>query len=154
MRSFSGILHRQLAAKLKTPFMLSSLRRENNALARLTVDKGNVLTSADDYVYAAGRSHGLLRSVQRLDGCDRHQVLHGVGELPVERDQRIGVELGQCHVLGIKGVLPAEQDGCLPCDILEDAVAEQPHPQPSHIFELPLGLLPGHLTAAHGLIEE
>jgi hypothetical protein len=111
---------------------------------------GDALISADEYVQAAGRSPGLLRSVQRLDGCDRHQVLHGVGELPVECDQRVGVELGQCHVLGVKGVRPAEQDGCLPCDILEDAVAEQP----SHIFELPLGLRPGHLPAAHCLIEE
>jgi hypothetical protein len=37
------------------------------------------------------RSHGLLRSVQRLDGCDRHQILRGTGEVPVERDQRAGV---------------------------------------------------------------
>ena len=35
-----------------------------------------------------------------------------------------------------------------------DAVAEQPHPQPSHIIEPPLGFLPGHLTAAHCLIQE
>src|SRR5437016_1798127 len=61
---------------------------------------------------------------------------------------------GQGDVLGVKGVRPAEQAGGLPCDILEDAVSEQPHPQPSHIFELPLGLLPGHLTAADCLIQE
>jgi hypothetical protein len=59
-----------------------------------------------------GRLHGSLRSVQRLDGSDRHQVLHGVGELPVERDQRVGVELGQGGMLGVKGVRPAEQAGC------------------------------------------
>jgi hypothetical protein len=34
---------------------------------------------------------------------------------------------------------------------LKDAVSEQLHPQPSHIFELPLGLLSGHLTAADSL---
>ena len=28
------------------------------------------------------RSHVLLRSVQRLDGRDRHQALHRLGELP------------------------------------------------------------------------
>jgi hypothetical protein len=74
--------------------------------------------------------------------------------LPVERDQRVGVELGQGHVLGVKGVRPAEQAGGLPGDILKDAVSEQPHPQPSHVFELPLGLLPGHLAAADCLIQE
>jgi hypothetical protein len=58
-----------------------------------------------------------LGSVQGLERCDRHQVLHGVGELPVERDQRVGVELGQGHVLGVKGVGPPEQDGGLPCDV-------------------------------------
>ncbi len=54
-----------------------------------------------------------------------------MGELPVERDQRVGVELGQCHVLGVKGVRPPEQDGGLPCDVLKDAVPEQPDPQPA-----------------------
>jgi hypothetical protein len=29
---------------------------------------------------------------------------YGIGELPVERDQRIGVELGQGNVLGVEGV--------------------------------------------------
>ena len=37
-----------------------------------------------------------------LDRYDCHQILHGVGELPVECDQRVGVELGQGDVLGIK----------------------------------------------------
>ena len=40
----------------------------------------------------------------------------------VERDQRVGVELGQCDVLGVKGVGPPEQDGRLPCEVLKDAV--------------------------------
>jgi hypothetical protein len=44
----------------------------------------------------------LPRSVQRLDRGDRHQILHGTGELPVQRDQPVGVELGQCHVLGAR----------------------------------------------------
>jgi hypothetical protein len=35
-----------------------------------------------------GRSHGLLRSVRRLGRCHRHQILHGIGEVPIERDQR------------------------------------------------------------------
>jgi hypothetical protein len=39
------------------------------------------------------RSYGPLGSVQGLDRCDRHQVLHGMSELPVECDQRAGVEL-------------------------------------------------------------
>jgi hypothetical protein len=78
-----------------------------------------------------------------FDRCDRHQVLHGTGELPVECDQRVGVELGQCHVLGVKGTGPPGQAGGLPCDVLQDAVPEQPDPQPAHVLELPLGLLPG-----------
>jgi hypothetical protein len=57
------------------------------------------------------RLAGPLRSVQRLERCDRHQVFHSVGEVPVERDQRVGVELGQCDVLGVEGIGPAEQDG-------------------------------------------
>jgi hypothetical protein len=46
--------------------------------------------------------------------------------LPVEGDQRVGVQLGQGDVLGVKGVRPAEQDGGLPRDALQDAVAQQP----------------------------
>jgi hypothetical protein len=33
-----------------------------------------------------------------------------VGEVPVERDQRVGVELGQCDVLGVIGIGPPEQE--------------------------------------------
>lgn len=88
----------------------------------------------DGWVRVAGGSCGLLRSVQRLDRCDRHQILYGVGEVPVERDQRVGVELGQCDVLGVKGVWPPEQAGGLPGDILEDAVPEQPYPERSANF--------------------
>jgi len=76
-----------------------------------------------------------------------------MGELPVESDQRVGVKLGQCHVLGVKGVRPPEQDGCLPCDLLEDAVPEQPDPQPAHVLELSLGIPPGHLTTAYCLVQ-
>jgi hypothetical protein len=78
----------------------------------------------------------------------------GTGELPVERDQRVGGELGQCDVPGVEGAGPAEQDGGLPCDVLQDAVPEQPDPQLAHVLKLPLGILPGHLTAAHGLVQK
>ena len=74
--------------------------------------------------------------------------------MPVERDQRVGMELSQCDVLGGKGIRPPEQDGGLPCDVLKDAVPEQPDPQPAHVLELPLGILPGHLTAAHCLVQK
>jgi hypothetical protein len=74
--------------------------------------------------------------------------------VPVERDQRVGVELGQGDVLGVEGVGPPEQDGGLPGDVLKDAVPEQPDPQPAHVLKLPLGILPGHLTAAHGLVQK
>jgi hypothetical protein len=59
----------------------------------------------------------VFRSVQRLDGCDRDQVLHGIGEVPVEGDQRVGVQLGQGDVLGVKSVWPPEQGGGFPCDL-------------------------------------
>jgi hypothetical protein len=47
------------------------------------------------------RPQGLLRSEQRLDRCDSHQILRGIGELPIERDQSVGLELGQSDVLGV-----------------------------------------------------
>ena len=43
-----------------------------------------------------------LGSAEGFDGCDRDQVLDGAGEVPVEGDQRVGVELGQGDVLGVK----------------------------------------------------
>jgi hypothetical protein len=51
-----------------------------------------------------GRSQGLLRSGQRLDRRDSHQILHGMGELPIERDKSVGLQLGQSVVLGVKRV--------------------------------------------------
>ncbi len=37
-------------------------------------------------------------------GATVTRVLHGIGELPVERDQSVGLELGQGDVLGVKRV--------------------------------------------------
>lgn len=51
------------------------------------------------------------RSEQRLDRCDSHQVLHGIGELRIERDQSVCFELGQSDVLRAKRVRPAELIG-------------------------------------------
>src|SRR5215470_9587598 len=65
---------------------------------------------------------------------------------------RRGVESGRRT--SVKGVGPPEQAGGLPCDILKDAVSEQPDPEPAHIVELSLGIPPGHLTAAYCLIEK
>ncbi len=65
-----------------------------------------------------------------------------MGELPIEGDQRVGMKLGQSHVLGVKGVRPPEQASGLPCDVLKHAVAEQPDPQPAHVVKLSLGILP------------
>jgi len=55
------------------------------------------------------------------------------------------MELGQGDVPGVKGVRPPQQDGGLPCDVLKDAVPQQPNPQPAHVIELPLGILPSAL---------
>jgi hypothetical protein len=32
-------------------------------------------------------------SGQRLDRCDGHETLHGIGDLSIERDQSVGLEL-------------------------------------------------------------
>jgi hypothetical protein len=53
------------------------------------------------------------------------------------REQPEGLELQlpyQCDVLGVKCVGPPEQDGGLPRDVLEDAVPEQPDPQPARTY--------------------
>src|SRR5450631_473089 len=62
-----------------------------------------------------------VQSGQSLLGRDRHQVLHGGGELRIERDERVGLELGQGDVLGVERVWPPELVGDLPCDVLKDA---------------------------------
>src|SRR6266516_5931017 len=77
-----------------------------------------------------------------------------MGELPVERDQSVGLKLGQGDVLGVKRVRPPELVGDLPCDVLKDAVSEQPDPQPAHIGEPSPGILLSQLTAAYCLVEE
>jgi hypothetical protein len=99
------------------------------------------------------RSQGLLRSEQRLDGCDSHQILHGIGDLPTERDQSVGLELGQSDVLGVKRVrLPELVD--IPCRVLKLVVFVQPDPHPARVEEASLGSLLGHLTAVYCLVEE
>src|SRR5271165_7610482 len=90
-----------------------------------------------------------VRSEQRLDRCDSYQILHGIGELPVERDQSVGLELGQSDVLSVKRVRPPELVGDLPCDDLKLVVFEQPDPHPARVEEAPLGILLGHLTAVY-----
>ena len=56
------------------------------------------------------------------------------------------------------GQSPAEEPngraGGLPGDVLQDAVSERPHPEPGHVVKLPLGIFPGHFTAACCLIHE
>jgi hypothetical protein len=101
-----------------------------------------------------GAVRGSVRSVEHLDGCDRHQVFHRIGELPVDRDQRVGVGAGSGRRTRRQCVRPPEQDGGLPHDLLEHAVAQQPDPQPSHVAKLSLGILPGHLVAASCLVEQ
>ena len=97
---------------------------------------------------------GLLRSEQRLDRCDSHQVLHGIGELPVERDQSVGLELGQSDVLSVKRVRPPELVGDLPCGVLKEVVFVHPDPHPLRVEEASLGILLGHLTTVYCLVEE
>jgi len=101
---------------------------------------------ADECVRVAGRSSGPHRSGRRLDGCDSDQILHGVGELPVEGDQGVGPELGQGDVLGVERVGPPELVGD-PCEVLKDAVCEQPDPQPAHVAEPSPGILLSYLAA-------
>jgi hypothetical protein len=49
-------------------------------------------------------------------------------ELPIERDDGVGLKLGQGNVLGVKRVRPSKLAGDLPCDVLKDAVSQQPNP--------------------------
>ena len=109
---------------------------------------------SDECHRAQDRSQDLPGSEQRLDRCDSHQVLHGMGELPVERDQGVGLELGQGDVLGVERVRPPELVGDLPCDDLKLVVFEQPDPHPAHVVEAPPGILLGHLTAVYCLVEQ
>ena len=93
---------------------------------------------------------------QRLDRCDSHQILHGIGELPVERDQSVGLELGQSYVLGVKRVRPAKLVGDLPCGVLKEVfvVFAQMDPHPARVEEASLSVFLGHLTAVYCLVEE
>ena len=72
-----------------------------------------------------------------------------MGELPIEHDQSVGLELGQSNVLGVKRVRSPELVGDLPCDVLQDGVSEQPDPQPAHAAEPSPGILLSQLTAAY-----
>jgi hypothetical protein len=51
-----------------------------------------------------------------------------MGELLIERDEGVGLELGQGNVLGVKRVRSSKLAGDLPCDVLKDAVSQQPNP--------------------------
>ena len=44
------------------------------------------------------------------------------------------MELGQGHVLGVKGVWPPEQAGGLPCDVLKDAVPATVNGSPGALY--------------------
>jgi hypothetical protein len=59
----------------------------------------------------------VTRSVQRLDGCDRDQVLYGLGAVAAEGDPRVGVQLRKGDSLGVEGARPAGQAGGLPRDL-------------------------------------
>ena len=42
--------------------------------------------------FAAGVAFAArVRSEEGLDGCDAHDILDGMGELPIERDQSVGL---------------------------------------------------------------
>jgi hypothetical protein len=53
-----------------------------------------------------------------------------MGELPIEGDECVRLELGQSDVLGVICAGPPEVVGDLPGDVLKNAVSEQPDPQP------------------------
>ena len=69
-------------------------------------------------------------SGQCFDRRDRYQPRHSLRELRVERDERVGLELGQGEVLGLERVGPPELVGDLPRDALKDAVSEQSNRSP------------------------
>jgi hypothetical protein len=75
------------------------------------------------------RPRSFIESGQRFDRRDHHQAIHGAGERRIECDERVGLQLGQCDVLGVERVGPPELVGDLPCDVLKDTVSEQSDPQ-------------------------
>jgi hypothetical protein len=77
-----------------------------------------------------------------------------MGELPIERDQSVGLDLGQSDVLGVKHVRPPELAGDLPRDVLKGTVSEQPDPEPAHVAEVSPGVLLSHLAAMNCLVEK
>ena len=74
-----------------------------------------------------------------------------MGELAIECDECVGLELGQSDVLGVIGVGPPELVGDLPSHVLKDTVSEQSNPQPAHVVEPSLGILPRGLGLAKAL---
>src|SRR5690606_1789181 len=90
---------------------------------------------------------------QHLEWCDGHQVLDGAREFVVEGDQGIGLKLGERDVLGDEGVGPSQLLGDPPRHALEPAVTEKPDPQPTHVVELPLRILPRQFALSYGLVE-
>jgi hypothetical protein len=60
---------------------------------------------------------------------------HDRKDLGVRGGQRIRLQLGQCDVLGLVGVRPAQLGGYSPCVVLQRPVAEEPDPQPTDFVE-------------------
>ena len=101
------------------------------------------------------RPAGLTRrSGQLVDRGHRHEPPGCLGEPVVERDERVGLQPGECDVLGVEGVGPVELVGHVPRHALQHAVAEQPQLQPPHVADGVLGLLLGELAVANRLVEQ
>ena len=58
-----------------------------------------------------------------------------MGELRIECDECVRLELGQGDVLGVICVGPPEVVGDLPGDVLKNALSGQSDPQPAHVAE-------------------
>ncbi len=72
----------------------------------------------------------------------------------VERDERVGLQLGERDVLGVERVGPSQLVGDLPGDGLQYSVTQQSDPQSTHVVEVPLRVLLGELATTGGLVEQ
>jgi hypothetical protein len=77
----------------------------------------------------------LARLGECLEGGDRDEVSGSGREGWVQCDERVGLKLGEGDVLGVERVVPSQLIGDIPGDSLQDAVAQEPDPQPTDVVE-------------------
>ena len=86
------------------------------------------------------------------EGLERrncHDLLRNFSKIGIKGDERIGLQLSQGQVLGVKRVRRTELVCDLPRDTLQNSVTQESNPQPADVVELPLGILLGQVATLH-----